>query len=700
MFLLQKRILLYLYNDIRLLGFGSIAVFYFFNLNMKDQEISFKRWTCKSFGQFANPTRKVRIGLMGIGCSLLTMIPQSSFGQSDSSNSMQDSQLSEIEVKSQRQQVYSDLARIVSVVSKEEIASAPVHSLDDLLRYVSGVDVRQRGANGVQADISVRGGTFDQVLILLNGVNISDPQTGHYSLDVPVELSAIDRIEILQGPGSRVLGPNAFSGAINIVTGTSKKGGIGAEFVAGDNKYLKEAVSASVNSGKVTGFAAISRTSSDGYMDDTDFDMMNIFGQIRCESKLLGNINVQGGSQNKKYGAYGFYSAAYPNEFEHTRTFFSSVSGDKRIGAFHIEPKLYWRQHHDRFELFRDNENAPAWYKSHNYHQTDVAGAALNTSYFWLLGKTSVGVDYRYEHIYSNALGEATTSKVEVPFSSGGVYFTKEKTRKNLNFFVEHAVFFKKLSASVGGFGNYSDDFGTNYYFGGDMGYAFTRSLSAFATVNQSLRLPTFTDLYISNSAQQGDPNLKPEKALTYEFGLKYKKDKFNASLSSYYREGTDVIDWVKFAGDTKFKSMNHANINAWGGEAAVEYLPGKYVQRLKLSYSYLDMDQDKGDYVSKYALDFLKHKVALVLDHQIYKTISACWRVSYQEREGTFVIPKTTTVDTYSPFFLTDLRVQWVIKKFTLFGEASNLFDEKYADYGGVTQAGRWIKAGMLMKQ
>jgi len=127
--------------------------------------------------------------------------------------------LDEIEVSAQRSPaLYSQVARIVSVIERKEIEASPAQSVQDLLEYVAGIDVRQRGAEGVQADVSIRGGTFDQTLILLNGINITDPQTGHHNLNIPVSLSQIERIEILEGPAARVYGPNAFSGAINIVT--------------------------------------------------------------------------------------------------------------------------------------------------------------------------------------------------------------------------------------------------------------------------------------------------------------------------------------------------------------------------------------------------------------------------------------------------------------------------------------------------
>jgi vitamin B12 transporter len=106
------------------------------------------------------------------------------------------------------------VARIVSVITKSEIERAPVQCLNDLIRYVAGVDIRQRGPLGVQADISIRGGTYDQTLILLNGVTVNDPQTGHHNLNLPIDIESIERIEILQGPAAKSFGPNAFSGAV------------------------------------------------------------------------------------------------------------------------------------------------------------------------------------------------------------------------------------------------------------------------------------------------------------------------------------------------------------------------------------------------------------------------------------------------------------------------------------------------------
>ena len=109
-------------------------------------------------------------------------------------------------------------ARIVTLMDSLTIASAPAETVNDLLKYAVGVDVRQRGAMGMQTDISIRGGTYNQVAVLLDGINITDPQTGHNSFDFPVNICDIERIEVLEGPAARVYGTSSLLGAVNIVT--------------------------------------------------------------------------------------------------------------------------------------------------------------------------------------------------------------------------------------------------------------------------------------------------------------------------------------------------------------------------------------------------------------------------------------------------------------------------------------------------
>ena len=158
------------------------------------------------------------------------------FGQNEGDTLSVD--VSTVEVVKQATTLASESLRIVTVLSKDDIATMPVQSVNDLLDYLPGVDVRTRGANGVLADLSMRGGTFDQVIVLLNGVNVTDPQTGHQNLDIPIDISVVDRIEILQGTSMNVFGLSAFSGAINIITGTRAENSVDVGLVGGSDGYL------------------------------------------------------------------------------------------------------------------------------------------------------------------------------------------------------------------------------------------------------------------------------------------------------------------------------------------------------------------------------------------------------------------------------------------------------------------------------
>jgi len=247
-----------------------------------DHFVTFRKFGRKGYSAFQSMHKAVRIGCLSVSY-LLFAIPSNAERNMmvvgpDTINSMKSIEVEPIVVSAQRAPVaFSQAARIVKVIGKEEIQSAPVQSLQDLLEYSLNVDVRQRGNYGVQADISIRGGSFDQVLILLNGININDPQTGHHSLNLPVSFDAIERIEILEGPASRIYGPNAFSGAINIITGTSDKSNLKARVSGGENGYFDTGLSGTFVSGRLTNFVSADHRSSDGYIKNTDFKLTDAF---------------------------------------------------------------------------------------------------------------------------------------------------------------------------------------------------------------------------------------------------------------------------------------------------------------------------------------------------------------------------------------------------------------------------------------
>ncbi len=389
--------------------------------------------------------------------------------------------------------LWSEAGRMLTVIGKEEIANAPARSIQDLLEYAVNVDVRQRGNFGVQSDISMRGGTFDQTLILLNGIKINDPQTGHHNMNLPIELDNVERIEILQGPASRVYGPNAFSGAINIITNSAGRRNLHLSLSEGEYNTYSAAAGGCFNLGRVNNYVSFTKKNSEGYMPNTDYNLANFF--YRAGTRLAGGtLEAQAGYTDKAFGANSFYSAKYPDQFERTRTTFATIKYTAGTGL-RFTPSLYWRRHNDKFELFRNA--APSWYKNHNYHRTDVLGGGANLSYISDLGTTSAGVEVRYEGILSNVLGKPLSTPISVP-GEGGAMFTRSDSRVNTSLFLEHSVTAGICSASFGVMLNDNTAFGFKAFPGMDVNLKITGGASVFASANKALRIPTFTDLYYS----------------------------------------------------------------------------------------------------------------------------------------------------------------------------------------------------------
>ncbi len=609
--------------------------------------------------------------------------------------------LSELQVTAAQKKLYSEMGRILTVIDKSEIKRSAVQSIDQLLDYVAGIDIRQRGTNSTQADISVRGGTFDQVLVLLNGVNITDPQTGHFNLDIPLNLSDVSRIEILEGSSARVLGPNAFSGAINIVTENSDKQSLTAELTGGSFVTLGQALSGNFVIDKVQTFASISHNSSNGYMDNTDFNFLNGFVHSSLQTEKAGKFELQLAGQMKDFGANSFYTLAYPNQFESTKTFMAALSWSLTRGNWQYNAQTFWRQHHDRFELFRNYVGAASWYKFHNYHMTDVTGGKASATYSSVIGKTTVGIEIHNEHIFSNVLGTPIDS-MRAPLETNG-YFTKENNRLIETGMIDHSVKLGKWFFSAGAAATNSTTFGLNGYGGVDAAYSFSDNFKIFADANSAVRFPTFTDLYYKSKTQLANPNLQPEKSQTVEFGTKIYQDNWKLDAAIFYRMGQNVIDWVrvppaiaKTANDTLWQSKNLTNVNALGGDISFAYFFHKGpIKKLGLLYSYLQMDKSADTYDSKYVLDYLKNKISLTVDHAIWKKLSASWKLVYFDRTGTYTDAKSV-LQSFKPYALLDTRFLWADKTFDVFLDVNNILNSSYADYGGLTQPGINFSVGV----
>lgn len=681
--------------------------------------LTFRKWGRKNYSSFLTVRKQVVISVLLVVYFLSTPVMTMATVQ-DTSEVKMEYDLDEIEVSAQRSPaLYSQVARIISVIESREIEAAPAQSVQDLLEYVAAIDVRQRGTEGVQADVSVRGGTFDQTLILLNGINITDPQTGHHNLNLPVSLAQIERIEILEGPAARVYGPNAFSGAINIVTRQSENSEVSAAVSGGSFGYFDGNLSGSFLTGKMQHMLAFNGKRSDGYTNNTDFDELNGFYSNQLNTKK-GVLKFQLGLSEKGFGANSFYTPKYPNQYEATKTLFTSLKWEGS-GPLHLTPVVYYRRHHDRFELYRtdkyqetndgynvwQNDTLPSWYTGHNYHLTNVYGANLNSWIKWAAGKTAFGVEFRREQIYSNTLGIDMDEPKDVPGEDA--QFTKSDDRNTVSGFLEHAYYINDWTFTAGLMANYisGSDLGLNVFPGIDVSYNVSDAVKIYSSYNTSLRMPTFTDLYYDGPSNIGNPDLKPEKSATLEGGLKLRSKLVRGHAVLFYRHGKDIIDWVKEDPTAEiWQPQNLTEINNLGTEIQAQLLfrneYGNQYPNVQVSYLYNNIEKGNADFVSNYALDNLKHKLVGSVSQQLAKGLTLDLHFVFQDREGSYTqfenkIPVGEVA--YDPFWVFDGKLNYRHKKFTLFASVNNIFDKQYNDIGNVIQPGRWFKTGVTFK-
>lgn len=612
--------------------------------------------------------------------------------------------LKEIEINANRvSTTYKNNLRLIQVISKEELQNMPIQSLTDVLDYIGAVDVRQRGMNNVQADVSIRGGNYEQTLVMINSVAVNDPQTGHHSMNIPIDLRMIERIEVLSGGDARRYGANAFSGVINIITKEFTKNNLTLALSGGDFKYFDGQLSGMFKISNMQNIVTLSHFQSEGYRNNTDFNHTQFTWQ-GTHHRNNRHLQTLLAIEDKAFGANSFYTPKYPNQFEQTRTLFTSLTNKYFFQKTAWTTQVYYRQHHDRFELFRHNLPAtqiPSWYKNHNYHLTQVLGGQSNIAVHSSLGKTTIGFDCRYEHIYSNNLGELMNDTINAPFEANG-FFTRKAQKSYFSLFADHYIRWQRFHFSTGLMTTYLSTKQYYFYPGVDLGYQLDSSFTLYASISRSLRLPTYTELYYKDVANEGNINLKPEQATNYESGLKFNKDALQMQLSLFYRQGKNIIDWVRLNVTDKWHAENLSLVNTMGVEFTSLYnltylFPKFFIKKIRFNYAYINITKQSGNYYSKYALDVLKHKASFSFDHRIIKQWSASWSVLYHQRMGTYSEYPSGLEKNYTPYLTVDGKINYQYKQFIFYISGSNLFDTYYYDIANIPMPGRWVKGGIV---
>ncbi len=554
---------------------------------------------------------------------------------------------------------FSDVARTITVIGSKEIEQTAAQSVPELLENISGVDVLQRGTQGVQADISIRGAGFNQRLILVDGIKMSDPQTGHHNMNLPVDLSDIERIEIVKGPGSRLYGPNAFGGIINILTKDKNDLAVTVGSSYGEHNLYNSYLNFSLPLGETRHNFTASKSGSDGYRYNTDFNQYT-FSQKSIFSLGAVRLNLSSGINDKKFGANNFYVPQLnnPDQYEETRLTYIQAGAEYKKGNFAFSPQAYLRKHEDTY-FWKKNISMPA------QHKTYVSGIEANGSYNSFLGITSFGAEFVKEEIESNSLGN--------------------HQRQHGGLFVQQQFELNHFLISTGASLYYYSNQGWQGWPGMDISYRPTDNSKIFASYAEGFREPTYTNLYL-NFPAKGNPNLKNEKSRSIEVGYSRHDGYFKTDISLFDRNDRDLIDYVKFATDTIFHAENFTKINTKGLELGLSLQnPGLGFQSISAQYAYLNSAINLSGQESLYVLTHFRHQFILGARYKIplWGGIIQRWKIRYEDR---LTGQQQTLVDT---------RLSWKNKKLSLFVDVTNVLDENYDDIPGVPMPGRWLKLG-----
>nr|MEE4267074.1 TonB-dependent receptor [Candidatus Krumholzibacteria bacterium] len=425
------------------------------------------------------------------------------------------------------------IVRTVGVVDEADLARLPGRSAAEVLQTVPGVVVGQRQQYGVQSDVSIRGSSFEQVQVLLDGFDLGDPQTGHHLMDLPLGRQDIQRLEVLPGHGSTLYGSGAFGGTINVV---SRRPALpdtaghplvtGSEVAAygGENGTWGTWGNAGLALGQQTGVRISGerfRTDGHSVEQDNQSDADTYSTTARLTHRFdRGEADVFAGYADRQFGAQDFYAPF--DSFEKTRTFFAAARYNRTISdRLTLEPRVFFRRHRDEFILFRDN---PESYT--NDHQSQKAGAELRGLVRLGSGYAlSVSLEGGYEDIESRglrggvwgeALGNHLRRRASVAAEIDGHH---GRVRWQLGSRVDRRTgFASRVSGSAA------------------VSAEVARGLVLRTSSGSVYRLPTFTELYYEDPANQGNAHLDAERGWTWDLGAEYLTGPWNLRVTGFTR--------------------------------------------------------------------------------------------------------------------------------------------------------------------
>ena len=575
------------------------------------------------------------------------------------------------------------------IVDMKSIAVPQNATAEQILRLMPSIDIRERGGKSIQTDISIRGGGSDQTGMLLNGVDFTDIRTGHQTHSIPVDSDVITDMRLLDG------GNQGLTGALNMVVDPRFEEYLRLNISGGAHGYRYVNLSGATSiqrKGVLDIFEAASIKQSDGYRPSTDFKNYNAYTRFKYTRSDVGTFDAQLGYQNRAFGANGFYSLKFPDQFEQTSTALGSLRWNKTFGRLLMESYISYRRNTDRFELIRGSESMVPF----NYHITNNYGAYLSASYVWTAGRTSLSGEYRYSDILSTVLGDAVAEPQKVQGGSDRFY-TKSGNRTWGNVQLRHQKQWGRFSVKAAVEGDFSP-YGFTPLWNAGLDWKPTDNWAFKLIGARTMRLPTYTDLYYTATGYVGNPNLVPEKASMVIGSAEYTKGAWNVYADAFYRHGKDIIDWVRPSATADWESQQVTELNTAGADLAVSFSPkSKVFHNLTFRSGFIWQDKSAGNLISKYAMDYLRFKSSLVADFRFGKHVSLSVDASYFDRVGNYT-DAGGNVESYRPYALLNASISYTAGAFRFYVDMDNMTSTRYFDFGGLEMPGIWAMGGVVV--
>lgn len=530
-------------------------------------------------------------------------------------------------------------------------------TLTDLLRLDPSLDLQERAPNGVQTDLSIRGGSFGQTLVLLNGLRLNDVQSGHHDMDIPVPLDAVSRIEVLRGSGSTMYGSDAVAGVINVIAEPPADGlEIRLRTAVGSFGTNQQRVSLADTFGKLSEQLSFSRDFSTGFIPNRDYRNLQ-FSSTTHYTSALGASNLTLAYMDHPFGADQFYGP-YPS-WEDTKTWW--LGFNQALGQ-DTEASFAYRRHSDLFVLIRDD---PPVYTNHHADQSYQAAlrrhhkAAANTT-------ISYGVEGLHESIVSNNLGDHARSRAAV---YAAIDFRALKR------------FSLSLSAREEFYREWSGEFCPTVA----GGYWLSPKFKVRASASRAFRVPSYTDLYYQDPANLGNPNLLPERAWTYEAGIDWNPGgRLSGDVAVFQRRERDGIDYYRTSPTALWQALNIDSLNFTGVESALRFAISRK-QTLDLRYTWLLGAQNTIPLIeTKYNFNYPGSSGVVAWQASLPGEILVRTRIGVLNRVS------------QNPYALWDIYAACSRGKVHPFVQLANITSTSYQEIQGVQMPGRSITAGL----